>query len=233
MKLNRNLTHKIHLLFDQCLPPLLRDARWFMRIPFWFLFGNKTDMFLDFKEKAPKLTPEGFRKYYKETQSAHIERPTDLNNGCIREILNNITGESVLEVGCGRGFLTKQMAQKFRVTASDMCINESLPREIPKAVFVESFAEKLPFDDKKFDTVISTHTLEHLQNLPRALAELRRVARRRIIIVVPKQRPYRYTFDLHLNFFPYENSLIYSFDSKGRNYMLREIEGDWYYQENV
>lgn len=36
-----------------------------------------------------------------------------------------------------------------------------------------------------------------------ALAELRRVAKRRLIIVVPKQRNYKYTFELHINFFPY------------------------------
>ncbi len=55
--------------------------------------------------------------------------------------------------------------------------------------------------------MISTHTLEHVLNAEAALAELRRVARRRLILVVPRQRPYRFTFDLHLNYFPYAWSL--------------------------
>jgi hypothetical protein len=42
----------------------------------------------------------------------------------------------------------------------------------------------------------------HVQDAHAALEELRCVAKRRLIVVLPKQRPYRYTFDLHLRFFP-------------------------------
>jgi ubiquinone/menaquinone biosynthesis C-methylase UbiE len=65
----------------------------------------------------------------------------------------------------------------------------------------------LPFTDHSFDIVLCTHALEHIRNPQKALAELIRVARRRLIIVVPRQREYRYTVDLHVNFFPY----LYSF----------------------
>ncbi|MDR0527945.1 MAG: class I SAM-dependent methyltransferase [Spirochaetaceae bacterium] len=65
----------------------------------------------------------------------------------------------------------------------------------------------LPFPDHSFDTVLCTHALEHIRNPQKALAELIRVTRKRLIVVVPRQREYRYTVDLHVNFFPY----MYSF----------------------
>jgi ubiquinone/menaquinone biosynthesis C-methylase UbiE len=65
----------------------------------------------------------------------------------------------------------------------------------------------LPFGDKSFDVVICTHALEHIRKPRKALLELIRVTRKRLIIVVPRQREYRYTVDLHVNFFPY----MYSF----------------------
>src|SRR3546814_15505307 len=59
---------------------------------------------------------------------------------------------------------------------------------------------RLPFPDKSFDTVICTHVLEHILDFRGALAELRRVAAKRLIIVVPQEREYRFTFNPHLHF---------------------------------
>jgi len=39
--------------------------------------------------------------------------------------------------------------------------------------FVEGSVEDLPFPDDAFDTVVSTHTLEHVQRIGVALSELR------------------------------------------------------------
>jgi hypothetical protein len=50
-------------------------------------------------------------------------------------------------------------------------------------------------------------------------------------VVVPRQRRYRYTFDLHLNFFPDEASLRGVVgDASGSR--LQELGGDWYYVED-
>ena len=60
----------------------------------------------------------------------------------------------------------------------------------------------LPFEDHSFDVVLCTHALEHIRDPQKALGELMRVTGRRLIVVVPHQREYRYTVDLHVNFFP-------------------------------
>ena len=103
---------------------------------------------------------------------------------------------AVLDAGCGRGYLSRLLAADgLKVTATDIAPAAGAGKYFAVAADIES----LPFAAQSFDTVISTHTLEHVLNAEAALAELRRVARRRLILVVPRQRPYRFTFDLHLN----------------------------------
>jgi SAM-dependent methyltransferase len=46
-------------------------------------------------------------------------------------------------------------------------------------------AENLPFADKSFDIVISSHVLEHLPNFEKGWQELCRVARHKIIVALP------------------------------------------------
>jgi ubiquinone/menaquinone biosynthesis C-methylase UbiE len=91
--------------------------------------------------------------------------------------------------------------------------------------------EKLPFGDKSFDTVICAHTLEHVQNIYQAICELRRVTSKRLIIVVPKQRPYKYTFDLHLHFFPYKSDFLTLMGKKES--ICRIVGGDIFYVEDI
>lgn len=63
--------------------------------------------------------------------------------------------------------------------------------------------EHMPFSDGKFETVVCAHVLEHILNLGTAMSEILRVARHQVVLVLPRQREYRYTPDLHLHFFPY------------------------------
>ena len=60
--------------------------------------------------------------------------------------------------------------------------------------------KNLKFKDSFFDTVICCHTIEHIPDINSAVNELKRIAKKEIIIVVPKQRFYFYTLDLHLHF---------------------------------
>ena len=93
----------------------------------------------------------------------------------------------------------------------------------------------MPFEASAFDTVVCTHVLEHVRDIHAALAELRRVAARRLVIVVPRERPYRFGFNLHLSFFPYRFSVmnVIGRDS-GHNKVQVELEGgDWFYIEDL
>jgi len=230
--LSRNVTTKIAFVLDELIPPILSDSKWFMWVPFKILFGNRAADFFEFKDRVFDMTFEEFKGTYESLESVHIQRDTDLNDACTEEILNNLNGDSVLEVGCGRAYLAQRIEAKAKITACDMVISDALRDKFPGIDLREADIENLPFADDEFDTVVSTHTLEHVLDITQAISELRRVAKKRLIIVVPKQRPYKYTFDLHVHFFPYECSLLAHMAPAGHAREMRLLDGDWYYQED-
>lgn len=229
---SRNITNKVNWIFDNLIPPVLRDSKYFMFLWFWILFGNKSKYFMEFKEKVPFLTKEDFEKYYHILSDKHIKRETDLNSQSVKKVLESIVGETVLDAGSGRGFLAKKIVEtmNIKVTGIDINISEKL-KKCSNPSFIEGNIEVLPFSDKSFDTIICSHTLEHVQNIDGAIKELRRIARKRLIIIVPKQREYKYTFDLHLHFFPYVFSLQKIM--KNINAQCFAIDNDLFYLEDI
>jgi len=232
MRLSRNVTLAIQFLLDECLPPILRDARWFMWPPFRILLGKKAEIVFNFKENALMMDAAEFRAVYESIEPIQMDRETDLNTRCLERIIGDVTGKTVLEVGCGRGLLTTRLAEHgFNVTGVDMRIPEIVRPRSHGVAFLEGDIESLPFTDDTFDTVVCTHTLEHTQNFSVAVSELRRVTKGRLIIVVPKQRNYRYTFDLHLHFFPYPHDLMRAMGKAGNSQTCDVEGGDLYYSE--
>ena len=232
MRINKNITNKLNFIVDELFPPILRDSRFFMSIIFRILYGNKSDILINFKEKAFSLSEKEFLDMDCSFLKLSFQRETDLTRGCITEILKNIQGKSVLDVGCGRGYLSNWISERgCKVTAVDINITKQLREKFPHIIFREANAESLPFHDKTFDTVVCTHTLEHTRHLLSAINELRRVCKKRLIIVVPKQRPYKYTFDSHLHFFPYTQSFLAWMGNK--NNVCNIIEGDIFYMEEA
>ena len=233
MQVSRNTSLAIQYGLDQLVPPRLRDSRWFMYLPMKLVFGQYTRDFMEFKDRAFVMSPEEFSGVYRKVASVtELQGETDLNEACTHEILTTIREGSVLEVGCGRGYLAGLLSkQGLTVTACDIVVSDDLRRRYPAVTFVEGSAEQLPFPDRSFDTVVTTHTLEHVQDLATAVSELRRVARRELVVVVPKQRPYKYNFSLHINFFPYEWSLVGQLGHR-RSAAVKDL-GDWFYKESV
>jgi len=235
MNISRKLSNVIRFVLDELIPPFIRDSKWFMLLPFKVLFGSKSNYFFEFKEKLHQMNTEDIAEIYRQTEDVHLARKTDLNNKCIDSILNNISGNKVLDVGCGRGYLTGLLENEYDVTGVDFVEHNQFKTLSPRTQFIKAEITRLPFDDNSFDTVICTHTLEHVREIDIALSELRRVCSERLIIVVPKQRPYKYTFDLHIHFFAHE----YDFknfvcdNSIERESYIETLEGDIFYHETI
>jgi len=91
---------------------------------------------------------------------------------------------SVLDIGCGDGLAVEIInSLGFECTGIDI----STPKiELAKSKglnVVEGVMENLPFDDKQFDSVFCSHTLEHAADLSKACSEIQRVSKRAVIIV--------------------------------------------------
>lgn len=230
MELKREYTNRINWALDNLLPPLLRDSRLVMAPLFRLLLGAKARNFMEFKDQLAGMTPQGFDECLHDLAEFHIRRKTDLLQGSVDRILRGVTGKRVLDVACGRGYLAEVI---HREKGADVVGIDIAPPPVSTTpagpVFMKGTIESIPFPDGHFDTVVCAHTLEHVRDLAVAASELRRVAGRRLIVVVPRQREYRYTFDLHIHFFPYPFSLRRAMGN--HEAILETIGNDFYYQE--
>lgn len=227
--MNRAVTNAIRYLMDEWIPPAIRDSRWFMYPFFWFWFkGKKVRLYMDFKERAWKMTEEEFLQCYRELDCRATDRPTDLNKKSIEQALAAMDpqAESLLDVACGRGHwlhIVKQKRPGMQVTGTDVFQNPLTPGYD----YVQGKIEALPFPDKSFDVVTCHHTIEHIRDLDKALGELKRVARKQVIVVTPRQRYFYFTMDLHLHFFP--EAIDLARVMRMENYQLFLCGGDWCY----
>jgi len=106
--------------------------------------------------------------------------------------------ESVLDVGCGEGVLTREWAERLgtgRVVGVDLD-DPRLRAEWeagarPNLEYRAAEAHALPFADGEFDLVAGIEVLEHVPDPDAALREMARVARRRLLVSVPREPIWR------------------------------------------
>lgn len=120
----------------------------------------------------------------------------------IYQLLAESGGASILDAGCGEGFLTDYLARRdpsLRLTGVDMsseAIAYAEERFGERARFRTGNVYKLPFSDNSFDVVLCSEVLEHLDEPDLAVRELIRVARRHVVITVPNEPYFKWLNDL-------------------------------------
>jgi len=233
--MNRETTNRIRFVLEEIVPPLIRDSRFF-RWLFRSYWGGLIDDLESFRSRAHCVTQEEYADIY--AALPRIQSGTDNSRACIDRILSETLPGSVLDVGCGTGELLRRLmsaakGEPRRYTGIDFQVDEQTRRNTPGVELVEGPIEHLPFADGSFDTVICTHVLEHVLDIRRAIAELRRVCRRRLIVVVPREREYRFTFNPHLHFFPYRHSFLRHAIPVPREAVCESIGRDIYYREDT
>jgi SAM-dependent methyltransferase len=87
---------------------------------------------------------------------------------------------SVLNVGAGGGSYEPADRKVTAVEPSRTMIEQRPPGSAP---VVQRVAEDLPFEDGSFDAAMAVITIQHWNDVPAGLAEMTRVARRRIAIL--------------------------------------------------
>lgn len=96
-------------------------------------------------------------------------------------------GKKILDVGCGYGiyvdFLSSLGYEAYGLDFTEEFIKTA--QKTKKGKFIKGEAEKLPFPDKSFDTVLLFDILEHGDDL-RILSEAKRVSKGRLLTIVPR-----------------------------------------------
>ena len=110
--------------------------------------------------------------------------------GSVRGLIRGLEAQSILDVGCGDGWLTAHLLEA-RPQASVIAVDVStalvdLVGILPPAVkVVVAAGEHLPFDRDAFDVVVASEVLEHLPQPDASIREISRVTRRYALLTVP------------------------------------------------
>jgi len=160
-------------------------------------FWEKNPMNYDWENKHTKHE-EGTKKFYERIDRDFFKAETHLaiNKKPFAKIIpfDWIKNKEVLEVGCGLGSVSQLMAEhEAKVTAIDLTPRgvkntnrrfELLRKEHPEmktltdCKAIEADAQKLPFEDSKFDFVISWGVIHHAPDTRRCMKEIYRVLKK-------------------------------------------------------
>lgn len=140
---------------------------------------------------------ESTRNYEKHT-SRNLLQQFLINNFYqhLISLISKLEVKNVLDVGCGEGFTLERLRvagianqlEGVDCSAEAIEIGERLH---PRLTFRYGNACALPYEDKSFDAVICTEVLEHLEKPRLAIAELKRVSKKHLIVSVPREPFFR------------------------------------------
>ena len=117
--------------------------------------------------------------------------------GTLESLFVQANPESLLDVGCGEGVLTHQWAPRIdgRVVGIDLddpaLHAEWEKRQAPNLEYMVMKAENLPFGAGEFDTATAIEVLEHVPDPEHTVAEMARVAKRWLLVSVPREPLWR------------------------------------------
>jgi len=109
-------------------------------------------------------------------------RPIRLN--AILDIISKLPPGSILDLGCMDDYLLKEIEVRFKDKFNYSGIDDNPKIETTK--IVKQKVEQIP-KNKKYDIVICTEVLEHLDNPVEGMNKLKKLSKRFILVSVPNE----------------------------------------------
>lgn len=102
-----------------------------------------------------------------------------------KNVVPYLTGDTLFDSGCGHGEDDVLLSKYFKkIQACDIAEDPLWKeRSNPNISFSVCSAEKLDFPDNSYDTVIEQNMLHHVSNPEKALSEMIRVSKKRVIVL--------------------------------------------------
>ncbi|MDN5913865.1 MAG: class I SAM-dependent methyltransferase [Pseudonocardia sp.] len=189
--------------------------------------------------KDPDTPDDAWLAFYRNTVDALAGEPVPGGTNAEMQPVHQraeelVTGTDVLELGCCFGFLSLRLAAAgYRVTATDLTGGtvELLSRMAPQLgadleVLVAD-ARAVARPDGCADTVLAVHLIEHLPEAEgdEVVAEMLRLARRRVVVAVPFEDQASATWG-HVRRF--DTAVLAGIGERtGRPYTVSEHHGGW------
>ncbi|MDR1421664.1 MAG: class I SAM-dependent methyltransferase [Coriobacteriales bacterium] len=129
------------------------------------------------------LSKEHFNKQaaiYDETDTMYYSKMPKVSCRHTAEYLRDFKYESLLDVGCGTGYLLELLigqkpADYHGLDLSDEMLRVAGEKNIPNSTFVLGTADKLPYEDGSFDVVTCIQSFHHYPYPDNAMKEALRV----------------------------------------------------------
>ena len=228
--MKREHTNFVRFIIEDWIPPIIRDLPLFNTI-LSKVSGLDLKKCRQLRKNIPHLTPEGLSAFYNDYP--RIQGETDNSSRCILEVIDNVAGNSLCDVGCGTGHLLERIRQECTL---DTLVGVDFSEHDEWAAlghiqFHQHDIMELPFSDGQFDTVVSTHTLEHVLDIASAIKELRRICAKKLIIVVPRERESIWSVNPHFYYFPYDHSFLKHILPLPERWSIKRIQRDYVYIE--
>ena len=134
------------------------------------------------------------------THLTYQERPLDLDSEAATLLQVN-PATSVLDAGCGPGVFLRYLrdtGHTGRLAGLDQSAGmlRAMRDSDTHVEAVVGDVATLPFADGEFDSTVARHMLYHVPEIPTALAELQRIARRRMLLSTGSQNSMPYLMGL-------------------------------------
>ena len=173
-------------------------------------------------------------------------RTRDLEAKALRNILSNISFNSVLEIGCGTGKNTEWFFQRAaHITAADLS-EEMLARakqkiQSEKVEFIQADINSAwDFTSRTFDLASFSLVLEHIENIDHIFKETYRKLDQRGFVYIGELHPFkqytgskaRFQTESGLQIVQCYNHNISDFIQSAKKYGLRLVELDEYFDDD-
>ena len=130
-----------------------------------------------------ELSKKWFNKQapvYDETNTILYSKYGKISCENIREYLHDKKFNSMLDIGCGTGYLIDMLSNEHdsEFTGLDLSpemIKQAENKTIKKSKFVEGRSDELPFENETFDIVTCSQSFHHYPETDKPMQEARRV----------------------------------------------------------
>ncbi len=126
---------------------------------------------------------EARAREYDDWWNWHVDEHAE-EYGALIATIESLQPAKTLDVACGTGFLTGHLPGEVTGIDQSATVLEIAAEQAPRATFVQGEGIELPFEDRAFDRVFTSHFYGHLEDPDRELFldEARRVAPELVIV---------------------------------------------------
>jgi len=243
--MKRDIVCRIRLLIDS-LPQVIRNSKILFLIA-RALFNLPPELFSFRDQYSNKLVPD-LSSFYDPNSTFSLPRlshSTDINSLHMRLIESHFLREkplTVLDAGCGNGFLINYLSDRVCNTyfvgidyqpPFEKSINERVDYRRG-----DLLAQLCKIQDKSIEFVICAHVIEHLSRPEDVVSNLRRIASKCLIIICPLEKEYKWGMNYHINFYPdserfisFLGSAFFGDSNQSKQGVIHEYLGDIMYVE--